>query len=213
MLLKCCTQYGSKYGNLNSGHGIRKYVFISIPKKGNAKQCSNCHILTHSFHMVTKLCSKFSNPGFKRTWIETFQMFKLVLEKSEEPKIKLQHPLDHRKSKRVQEKMHLLLFYWLLQSLWLCGSEQTGKVFKSWEYQTTLPAICETCMQVKKQHLDLDIVQTGSKSGKEWVKVVYCHSAYLTYIQSTSCEILGWMNHKLESSLPGEVSTTLAMPH
>ena len=104
MLLKCCTQYGSKYGNLNSGHGTRKYVFISIPKKGNAKECSNCHILTHSFHMVTKLCSKFSNPGFKRTWIETFQMFKLVLEKSEEPKIKLQHPLDHRKRKRVQEK-------------------------------------------------------------------------------------------------------------
>ena len=104
MLLKCCTQYGSKYGNLNSGHGTRKYVFISIPKKGNAKECSNYHILTHSFHMVTKLCSKFSNPGFKRTWIETFQMFKLVLEKSEEPKIKLQHPLDHRKRKRVQEK-------------------------------------------------------------------------------------------------------------
>ena len=50
--------------------------------------------------------------------------------------------------------------------------------------------------------------QTGSKSGKEYVKAVYCHSVYLIYMQSTSCEMLGWMNHKLESRLPGEISTT-----
>ena len=49
---------------------------------------------------------------------------------------------------------------------------------------------------------------TGSKLGKEYVKAVYCHSAYLTYMQSTSCEILGWMKHKLESRLPGEISIT-----
>ena len=51
----------------------------------------------------------------------------------------------------------------------------------------------------------------GSKLGKECVKVVYCHPAYLIYIQSTSCKILGWMNHKLESRLPGEISTTSDM--
>ena len=50
--------------------------------------------------------------------------------------------------------------------------------------------------------------QTGSKLAKEYVKAIYCHSAYLTYMQSTSCEMLGWMNHKLESRLPGEISTT-----
>ena len=63
-------------------------------------------------------------------------------------------------------------------------------------------------MQVKKHQLELDMEQqTGSKSGKEYVKAVYCHPAYLTYMQSTSCEILGWMNKKLESSfLMGEVS-------
>ena len=48
--------------------------------------------------------------------------------------------------------------------------------------------------------------QTGSKSGKEYVKAVYCHPAYLTYMQSTSCKMLGWMEHKLESRLPGEMS-------
>ena len=58
----------------------------------------------------------------------------------------------------------------------------------------------EICMQVKKQQLKLDMEQqTGSKLGKEYVKAVYCHPAYLTYMQSTSCKMLGWMKHKLES--------------
>ena len=61
-------------------------------------------------------------------------------------------------------------------------------------------------MQDKKQQLEPDIEQqTGSKLEKEYIKVVYCHPAYLTYMQSTSCEIPGWMNHKLESILLGEI--------
>ena len=64
-------------------------------------------------------------------------------------------------------------------------------------------------MQVKKQQLELDMEkQTGSKLGKEYVKAVYCYSAYLTYMQSTSWETLGWMKYKLESRLPGEISIT-----
>ena len=71
-----------------------------------------------------------------------------------------------------------------------------GKFFKRWEYQTTLPASWEICMRVKKQQLELDIEQqSGSKSGKEYVKAVYCHPAYLTYMQSTSWEMLDWMKH------------------
>ena len=67
-------------------------------------------------------------------------------------------------------------------------------------------------MRVKKQQLQLDIEQqTGSKSGKEYVKVVYCHPAYLTYMQSTSYEMPGWMKHKLELRLPGEISITSDM--
>ena len=67
-------------------------------------------------------------------------------------------------------------------------------------------------MQVKKQQLELDMEQqTGSKLGKEYVKSVYCHPAYLTYMQSTSWEMLGWMKHKLESRLPGEISVTSDM--
>ena len=64
-------------------------------------------------------------------------------------------------------------------------------------------------MQVRTQQLELDMEQqTGSKSGKEYIKVVYCHPAYLTYMQSTSWETLDWMKHKLESRLPGEISIT-----
>ena len=62
-------------------------------------------------------------------------------------------------------------------------------------------------MQVRKQQLELDMEQqTGSKSGKEYTKAIYCHPAYLTYMQITSCEMMGWMKHKLESRLLGEIS-------
>ena len=72
-------------------------------------------------------------------------------------------------------------------------------------------------MQVKKQLLEVDMEQQiDSKSGKEYLKAVYCHTAYLTSMQNTSCEMPGWMKHKLKSSLPGEVSITSDMqmtPH
>ena len=67
-------------------------------------------------------------------------------------------------------------------------------------------------MQVKKQQLEIDMVQwTGSKLGREYVKAIYCHPAYLTYMQSTSCKMPGWMKQKLESRLSGEIPITTAM--
>ena len=77
------------------------------------------------------------------------------------------------------------------------------------EHQTTLPASWEIYMQVKKQQLELDMEQrTGSKLGNKYIKAVYCHPAYLTNMKSTSWEMLGWMKHKLESRLLGEISVT-----
>ena len=90
---------------------------------------------------------------------------------------------------------------WITTNYW--------KLFKRWEYQTTWPASWEICMQVRKQQLELDMEQqTGSKSGKEYIKAVYCYPAYLTYMQSTSWETLDWMKHKLESRLLGEIAIT-----
>ena len=82
-----------------------------------------------------------------------------------------------------------------------------GKFFKRWKHQTTWPAFWEICMQVRKQQLELDMKQwTGSKLFKEYIKAVYWHFTYLTYIQSTSWEMLDSMKHKLESRMPGEIS-------
>ena len=121
-------------------------------------------------------------------------MFKLDLEKAEEPEIKLlTSVIDYAKTFDIVNHKKLE------------NSER-------WEYQTSWPASWEIYMQVKKQQLELDMEQqTGSKLGKEYVKVVYCHSAYLTYMQSTSWETLGWRKHKLESRLPGEISITSDM--
>ena len=78
-----------------------------------------------------------------------------------------------------------------------------------WEYQITWPAFWEVCMQAKKHQLELDMEQqTGSKSGKKYFKAVYCHLAYLIYMQSTSHEMSDWMKDKLESRLLEEISIT-----
>ena len=122
-------------------------------------------------------------------------MFKLDLEKAEEPEIKL--PISVGSSnKQESSRKNLLLLCWLCKSLWLCGSQKNcGKFFERWEYQTSWPDTWENCMQVRKQQLELDMEhQTGSKWGKEYVKAVYCHPAYLIYMQSsTSYEMLSWM--------------------
>ena len=87
-----------------------------------------------------------------------------------------------------------------------------GKFWKRWEYQTTWPASWEICIQVKKQQLKLDMeLHTASKSRKKYIKAVYCHTVYLTYMQSTSWETMCWKKHKLESRLPGEISITSYM--
>ena len=83
------------------------------------------------------------------------------------------------------------------------------KSWKRWEYQTTLPAYWETCMQVKKQQLEPYMEkQTDSKLWKEYVKNVHCHPAYLTSMQCISCKMPGWMKQKLESRLLGEILVT-----
>ena len=99
-----------------------------------------------------------------------------------------------------------------LKSLTVWITTNCRKFLKWWEYQTTLTASWETCIQVKKQQLELDMEQwTGSKLGKEYGKAEYCHPDYLTSVQSTSCKMLDCMKHKLESRLQGEISTTSDM--
>ena len=124
MLWKCCTQYVSKFGKFSSGHrpGNGQFSFQSQGKVMPKNVQTTTELC--SFHMLVRLCSKSFKLGFRSMWTKNFQMFKLDLEKAEEPKIKLPTSTRSSKSKRVPEK-HLFLLYWLCQSLWLCGSQQT----------------------------------------------------------------------------------------
>ena len=113
-------------------------------------------------------------------------MFKLDLEKAEEPEIRLPTSTGSstkQESTRITSTSALLTTPKPL-TVWI--TTNCGKFFKRWEYQTTLPAPWEICMQVKKQQLELDMEQqTGSKLGKEYIQAVYCLPAYLIFMQST----------------------------
>ena len=124
MLLKCCTQYVSKFGKLTGGHRTRKGQFsFQFQRKAMLKNAQTTTQLLSS-HTLAKQCSKFSNPGFNSTWTVNFQMFKLDLEKAEEPEIKLPTSVGLSKKQGVPGR-HLLLLYRLFQSLCLFRSEQT----------------------------------------------------------------------------------------
>ena len=138
----------------------KRSVFILIPKKGNAKECSNYHTIALISH-ASKVMLKILQARLQQYVNREIPDVKLVLEKRNQ-KSNCQHPLDHRKSKSPER--HLFLLYWLCESLWLCGSQLTGRFFKRWEYQTTWPASWEICMQARKQQLELDMEQqTGSQ--------------------------------------------------
>ena len=111
-------------------------------------------------------------------------MFKLDLEKAEEPDINWPISVGSQKKQEGSRKTSISASLTRLKPL--CGSQQTGKFLKRWAYQSTLPASWEICMEIKKQELEPDMEQwNSSKLGKEYVKSVYYHPVYLTYVQST----------------------------
>ena len=149
----------------------KRSVFIPISKKGNAKECSNYCTIALISH-TSKVMLKIFKLGFNSMWTMNFQMFKLDLEKAEEPEIKL--------LASVGSSTFGLLTMSKPLTMWI--TTNCGKFFKRWEYQSTWPAAWETCRQVKKQQLEPAMEQwIGSKLGKENIKAVYCPSAYLTY--------------------------------
>ena len=144
-------------------------------------------------------------------WTMNFLMFKLVLEKAEEPEIKLPIFVGSLKKQKSSRKTSTSVLLTMPKPLTVWITINCGKFWKRWKYQTAWLASWEICMQIRKQQLELDMEQqTGSKLGKEYIKAVYCHLA-LTSMQSTSWETLGWRKHKLESRLPGEISITSDM--
>ena len=137
-------------------------------------------------------------------WTVNSLMFKLVLEKAEEPEIKLPTAIGSSKKQESSRKTSTSALLIMPKRLTMWITTNCGKLFNRWEYQITLPASCKTWMQVKEQQLELDMEQwIGSRLGKEYIKAVYCHPTYLTYMHSTSREMLGWRKHKLEIKIAG----------
>ena len=183
----------------------KRSVFIPVPKKGNAKECSNYHtmaLISHASKVILKILQArlqyYVNlelpdvqAGFRRgrgTRDQIANICWIIIKAREFQRniyfcftdyAKAFEYVDHRKEWKILKEMGSYYLTCLLRNLY-AGQEATVR-------------------------LEME-QQTGSKLGKEYVKAVYCHPAYVTYVQSTSCEMLGWMKHKLESRLPGEIS-------
>ena len=120
-----------------------------------------------------------------------------------------QHALDHRKSREFQKNIYFC-FIGYANAFDCVDHNKLCKILKEMGIPDHLTCLLRNLYAGNKQPLELDMEQqTGSKLGKEYVKAVYCHPAYLTSMQGTSCEMLDWKKHKLESRLLGEISITL----
>ena len=166
-------------------------VSIPIPKKGNAKECSNYHtiaLISHSSKVMLKILQarlqQYVNcelsvvqGGFRKgrgTRDQIANIFWII-----------------KKAREFQKNIYFCFIdYAKPLTVWI--TINCGKFWKRWEYQTPWPASWEICMQFRKQQLEVDMEQqTGSKSRNKYIKAVCCHPAYLTYRQSTWWETLG----------------------
>ena len=208
MLLKYCTLNVSKFGKLSSGHRTGKgHSSPQFPRMAVLKNVQTIRQLC-SLATLVRLCSKFFKPGFHSTWIKNFQMYKVGLEKAEELETKLPTFAGSWRKQGNSRKTSTSISFMMLKLLSVWIITNCGKLSKRWEYLTILPVF----WGMQKTHLYAGQQPymeklTGSQSRKEYDKVVYCHLIYLTFMQSTSCEMLGWMSYKLESRQPGEIST------
>ena len=159
--------------------------------------------------MLLRLCSKSCMLGFSITWTENFQMLKLVIEKAEEPEIKLPTFAGSYRKQGNSRKASTSVSLTTLKPLTVWIIRNYGKLLKRWEYQTILPVSWETCMWVKKQQLEPCMEQlTGSGLRKAYDRAVCCHPVNLTYMLSTLREMLVWMSFKWESRQAGKTTRT-----
>ena len=192
-------------------HDWKRTVFIPIPNKGNANECSNFHtiaLISHACKVILKILQARLQQYVNRELPEVQASFRIgrgtrnqiasicwIIEKA-----------------REFQKNIYFCFIDYAKAFDCVDHNKLWKILNDMGIPDHLPASWEICVQVRKQQLELDMEQqTGSKYEKEYVKAVYCHPAYLTSMQSTSWEKLGWKKHKLESKLPGEISITSDM--
>ena len=159
MLWKSCTQYARKLGKFSSGHRTGKGQFASQSLRKVMPKNAQTTAQLHSSHMLVKSCLKFSKPGFSNMWTVNFLMFKLVLEKAEEPEIKLSTSAESWKKQESSRKTSISALLTMPKPLSVWITTNCGKFWNRKEYQTTWPASWEIFMPVKKQQLELDMEQ------------------------------------------------------
>ena len=172
----------------------KRSIFTPVSKKGNAKECSNyCKnaLISHA----SKLMLKVLQARLQQHMNWELPHVQAVFRKGRRTRDQIANIywiIEKENSWKTSTSASLAM----LKPLTVWITTNCGKFWKRWE-----PAFWETHTQIKKQQLKPNMKQrTGSKSGKEYVKALYCHSAYLTYMQGTSCGMPGWMKHKPESS-------------
>ena len=158
-LWQCCTQYASKFGKLGKWpQDWKRSVFIPIPKRGNAKECSNYHtiaLISHASKVVLKIL---------QARLQQYVNQELPDVQAEEPEIKLPTSTGSEKKQERSRKTSAAALLTMPKRWTVWITTNCGKFLKRWEYQTTWPASWEICMQVKKQQLELDMEQqTGTK--------------------------------------------------
>ena len=186
--------------------GLQKVSFHSNPKESTAKQCSNYHTIALISH-ASKVMHK--NSPSQASTIREPRCSSWIQKRHRNQRSNCQHLLVHRKKQDNSQKNiyfcfidHTKAFVWITMKY--------GKFLKRWEYHTTLPDSWAICMQVKKATITTENGATDwSKIGKEIHHDYILPPAYLTSMQSTSCEMLGWMNHKQASRLLADISNFL----
>ena len=150
--------------NISSGYRTGKGQFSFQSQRKAITKNAQITAQLHSSHTLVKWCLKFSKQGFSNMWTVNFQMFKLVLEKAEEPEIKLPTSAASSKKEETSRNTSISAFLTMPKPLTVWITINCGKFWKRWAYQTIWPASWETCMQVRKQQLELDMEQqTGCK--------------------------------------------------
>ena len=148
MLWKCCTQYASTFGKFSSGHRTGKGQFSFQSQRKAMPKNAQTTAQLHSSHTLVKLMLKILQARLQQYMNRERPDVQAGFRKGRRTRDQIASICWIIEKARVREK-HLL--YWLCQSLWLCGPQQTGKFLKRWEYKTTWPTSWEVCMQVRKQ--------------------------------------------------------------
>ena len=166
--------------------GLEKVVFIPIPKERNAKERSDYREIALISH-ASKVMLKILQARLQQYVNQELPDIQAGFRKGRDQIANI-HWITEKAREFQKTSTSVLLATPKPLTVWI--TTNCGKFFKRWKYQTTLLASWEICMQVKKQQLEPDMEQwTGSKLRKEYVKAVYCHLAYLTYMQSASCKM------------------------